>query len=92
MCTSPAIGQLTLDSAPAVRQPGLPPGTGPAAIIWPETAVPAFLNTHMALQHWLDSMVPEGGSLVVGGTGSCRIEAVQLGIRLRRTRHGGGAL
>ena len=58
--------QLTLEPEPAVRQPGLSPGTGPSAVIWPETAVPAFLNTHTALQHWLDSMVPEGGSLVAG--------------------------
>ena len=58
--------QLTIGPEPEVRQPGLAPGAAPLAVIWPETAVPAFLNTDGALQRWLDAMAPEGGSLVAG--------------------------
>lgn len=58
--------RLSQQDPAAVRAPGLPPEAGPVAIIWPETAVPAFLNTHTVLQHWLTTVVPNGGSLVVG--------------------------
>lgn len=58
--------ELSHRSEPTHRAPGLPQGLPPTVIIWPETAVPGFLNQSRDLRHALATVAPEGGTLVAG--------------------------
>lgn len=48
--------QLSLDAAPQA----------PTHIIWPETAIPWYLNRETQLTEALGSIVPDGGALILG--------------------------
>jgi apolipoprotein N-acyltransferase len=58
--------ELSQQSEPTHRAPGLSGGESPTVIIWPETAVPGFLAQSRELRRALATVAPAGGSLVTG--------------------------
>ncbi len=57
---------LSQTEEPAARGPGVAAGTRPTAVVWPETAVPTFLNRKWGLRRAIATAVPAGGGLVAG--------------------------
>ncbi len=58
--------RLSTQSGADRRAPGLAAGATPTVVIWPETAVPAFITGDPLLRKALAPVVPPGGSLVTG--------------------------
>ena len=57
---------FSMSLAPDRQAAGLPSGAVPTVVIWPETAVPAYLVSDPDLRRALAPTVPSGGSLVTG--------------------------
>ena len=58
--------ELSVAPVAEVVAPGLTPGTPPTAVVWPETAMPLFLNERPEAQRALAAVAPPDGTLLVG--------------------------